>query len=306
MSDKLKGFSYRIAPFLASFFLLLLAALLFWQNAEVQKAASRAYRVCLGSLVPTLFPFMILGDLWNRIAPSPVSRSSKQAPFPFFRSLGRCVLQGAFLGFPIAAAAATAEVERNRCSLLWGAKALLLSNNPGPAFLIAGVGAGLFKSWRLGALFYLCNWFSSALTLLLLNRWISVSKAHTSAPAKDDALSMRMRYHAINMLSVCGCVLFFSIICGVLSAVLPTTLSNIIVSLSEIGSAAAFFSAVNTQASLLFFAFATGFGGFSVFLQTLPYLSALGLSPKTYFIYKALQGGILTCLIALALRFPSF
>ena len=154
--------------------LLPLAAALLLRPEAALAGARRGLDLCLGSVVPSLFPMMTVTALLLRLGAAEVLHPLF-APFmgPLFRLRGACaapLLMGMVGGYPVGAAAAADLYRRGLCTRGEAERLLAFCNNCGPAFLLSYVGAGRFGSPLTGCRLYLIHIAAALLSGLVLCR----------------------------------------------------------------------------------------------------------------------------------------
>ncbi|MBP3436924.1 MAG: hypothetical protein J6K61_03325 [Clostridia bacterium] len=289
-------------PLLSFSLFLLIGFCLFWVFRyidAVSSAVSSALSVCIGSIIPSIFPFLILSEFLTKTVEGKRFFSICARPFSFlFRvsERGACAyLGGLLLGFPIGAkqiaeAYEAKEIEKSEAEHL-----LLFSNNTGPAFVVGCLG-GLFGSFQKGVLLYIGQCVISLLCGIFLSlkrkRPTFAKERKTVALSSSFSLAEAIPRAAIQMLSICGYVLFFSALSSLLFPLYFCPYGKaFILSLLEIGTASSFIArAPLSLFSLPFAAFAICFSGLSVYFQGKELWEKASLRCPYYLPCKLLQG----------------
>ena len=155
-----------LAPFLAGLCLLLLLLI----NAEAATVGvRRGVSLCLETLLPSLFPFLVVSEWLVR---SNVGEWLGRYPGrPLCRLLGlsergaAALLLGLLCGFPVGTVAAVSYCKRGEMSEAELRRLVLFINNPGTGFLIGAVGRSLFGNEAAGVVLFLSvynGFYSSA------------------------------------------------------------------------------------------------------------------------------------------------
>lgn len=270
-------------------------------------------RLCATSVIPSLFPFMVIsellvasgfGNFFGKLLGAPIGKI-----FGVSGEASTALLLGTVCGFPVGAKTAISLYDRGRISKQEAERLMIFCNIPSSGFLISAVGVSLYSSHRFGVFLLVSALFSSLLTGLIA-RFLHPRPIHqgaNSAPLSLPAIGVATFTSAIaaataSVLSVCACVVFFTSIIGCLahtlgatsfSPVLEALLFSIFEISSGIGAAASVESAV-TSAALC--GFAVGWSGLSVHFQILSLGADRGISFTPYFASKLLQG--ILCAIA--------
>ena len=276
--------------------LFLLAALLLSSGAAAE-GCRRALAVCARLIVPSLFPFFVLsfyctalglpGVLGHLLAPAAMRLYGISGPG------ASALLIGLTGGYP-AGAAYIADMEKSGAVSTAEAKRLLaFCNNSGPAFLVGAVGIGIFHSAAAGLLLYAVHAAAALLTGLFFRRrtrFDDIPPVFLDAADPAAALSDAVRRSVAAVLNICGFVVCFSVLlavldgggtlsllCGFLSVnfgwALPVSRA-LLAGFLELGSGTAALEGLAlSPPTLALAAFLTGWGGLSVYFQTLSLLS---------------------------------
>ena len=250
-----------------------LLILLFPQQAS--EGVRGAMQLCFDSLIPALFPFLILTRILlssgaARILGIPLSPLCRLLHIR--RTEAGCAVAIGFLGGFAAAGCSIDALYRD--GKLTGRQAELLLCScacEGPAFVIAAVGSGMLGSIEVGVLLFISLVPASLLSAIIIARFLPSDpyapslekKEHTAQHGASifvDAVSSSVDA----ILRICGFVLFFGLLQGLLSVFsLPDSLSSLLLALLEVSTGCRTASALG--------------GAPAVLLCTLS-LSALGLS----------------------------
>lgn len=294
--------------FLYSF---LFFGLLFHAETTV-KAMLRGLSICAFTVIPSLFPFMVLSELLThsatagRLLKRPASLFSKVFKLPpsaFF-----AFLFGSLCGFPIGARTVAILFQKGAISQKEAARLLVFCNNTGPAFVVAGIGSTLLGSVKIGLLLYAAQ-ILSAVFLAFFATPRHLSNAFKAVPFQLErrSLAEAISNSAVAALKVVGFISFFSTISILVSDFLKNELLLCIISsFLEVGFAT--FTVANTGFSLVLklalLSFSISFAGLSVHLQARAFFEEF---PVRFYIYLfgKLCHGVLSALLTLLL-FPLF
>lgn len=265
--------------------------------------------LAVNRLIPSLFPFMVIADIiassgacdaLARLSGrtfSSVFGISREGALPFFL--------GMLLGFPIGIRSAVLLYDSGRICKAELLRLSLFTSIPSPAFFISAVGEGLFGSWIFGLTLYIIAFLVSVLIGVFsrfffkeYEREYSCSrsvaeKATSGAGLFLDAVSSS----ALSLLSISAFVVFFSMLCEVLEALLPSELffgspylHTLFLGLLEMTGGAARASAYGAEGAPLAAAI-LGFSGISVLCQFAFFCKSGGFSVKPYFLSKLFSAG---------------
>lgn len=307
------------------FFLLcaLSAALLLFRPAPAMEAVREALRLCSETIVPSLFPFLVLSALLTALLPTAaLDRFLSPLMRPLFRLSGNCgaVLALGFTGgYPVGVRTTAALYRQGQLNRSEAQRLLSFCNNSGPGFLLGVVGIGVFSSAAVGLRLYVVH-IAAALLVGFLFRFFGGKDpfaAHRPKPVFcQSAQSLPQLFtEAVTgsffaVLNICAFVLFFMIALRLLSLTgllhllaaalemllapfgmtehLATALFAGFLELST--GAACMQGAPLTPGTAALAAFLLGWGGLSVHCQSLLFLLETDLSCKPYLVGKFLQG----------------
>lgn len=173
--------------------------------------AQEGIRLCLKTVIPSLFPFIVLSILLTG------SLSGKKIPFLRWvcRFTGipegaESILLSGFLGgYPLGAQLIGAAHESGSLSHRDARRMLAFCNNAGPAFLF-GMAASVFPSLKMGWMLWGIHIVSALLVAFFLpgKSRNTVSPSPGSAPTTAAVLSAAIRA----MATICGWVILFRVI----------------------------------------------------------------------------------------------
>ena len=319
---KRKKFSLTLGQLCFGWFSLF-CLLLILRNAEIAiEYMNRGLRLCAKTVIPALFPFMVISELIvsggiGTLLLRPVSRPLKR----LFRlpEEGCCtVILGMLCGFPVGAKCAVSALERGTLTREEAERVLLFSSNPSSAFLINAVGVSLWGNRRFGTLLWIASLISQ-LTVGLLFTHLTYKKEakiassdtsfHSASLSGIKLFTEAVRSSCFGMLLICAYVIFFSALVGTLNLMLEqfgatATVKAILFGVFELsgGMSAAASLSVPLVGALLC-AFAAGWSGLSVHCQLLSICDGHGLHLKRYLVAKLLQSALCVLLVWLFLRF---
>lgn len=301
--------------FLLSF--LNLAVFLVSFPRESISVAKDAVYLCLNTVIPSLFPFLIFSSFFFQSGIGSVcGRFFAPLMRPLFNLPGSgaaAFVLGTVSGYPIGAVSAAKLYLSGQCTKAEAERMCAFCNNSGPLFIMSVVGTQFLGNTSLGILLYVSHIISALLTGILLKNLGSreqYPKNRLCAAPKQtskgvfSSLGDVMDSSCLTMLKICGFVVFFS----VFAVSLPKSpISPFFHSILEITGGIKEISSLSFSYSLKLplISFFIAFSGISVLLQVSSVISSCGLSLKTYFWGKILQGGISAIITTALLRiFP--
>jgi hypothetical protein len=235
-------------------------------------------RLCVRSLIPCLFPFLVLNGLLIHLGfPEIVGRGIGKKVGKRLGVQPHCVsavVIGLLCGFPSGAAAAYVIRKKGLCCDDDFQRTVLLSSIPAPAFSIVTVGMGLFGDPKVGGILWLISLGAS----LVMGAFEGNRSRSTVSPAVEAVLAPRpfmlslsdsLKEGANAMLSICGAVIFFSVLSGFLHLLpIPFFLQCILTSALELSSGVAICaSSLSRPLAFVTIAWAMSWSGLSVHAQ---------------------------------------
>ena len=272
-------------------------------------AAAEALGLCGRSVIPALFPFLVLSTLLVSLDFGElVSPWFAGLMTPLFRlpgSAGSALALGLAGGYPIGAQTAVQLYREGVLTRAETERLLAFCNNSNPVFLISVLGAGVFGSVRAGVWLWLIHILAALLTGLAFRRsgesgppQYVTRNSPSRGPSLFAALVEAVRGGLTGMLSVCAFVIFFYVLASPLAS-LGGRLGPLLVGLTELFSLTPLLPADGFGFVLA--AGCAGWGGLSVLCQTAAVLDGSGLRLRSCLAGKLLQG-LLSAGLALALR----
>ncbi len=283
-----------------SFLIFFVAFLLLRFPETAAQGISDGIDLSLGTLIPTLYPFMVLSGLivelrlFNRI---PVVLN-KLSSFLFALD-GKC-LGAVFLsmigGLPLGCKMTSEMYENGEISRSQGRRMLLFCYCCGPAFTISSVGLYMLGSKKAGVIIY-ASLILSSLTVGILSRFFEDEDGiyHRPPGSKNGesfsvSLVRSVSKGSSGILSICGWVILFSAV-------------NRLVEILSLDSSASFFLSCILEVTngtyiasgilpLPIIAGIIGFGGLCGHCQVMPYAVKLRLKYK-FFLTSRIIGGAL-------------
>ncbi len=295
---------------------LLLGLLLF--PAEAADGAAQALRLCATSVIPALFPYMVLCRLLSARSRLPAGLTQRlSGPMQRLFGVGGNVLSPLLLsylgGYPIGVVSVCAQYRAGLLQRGEVERALRFCNNSGPAFFLGILGGQIFRDRRAGLLLYCIHILSGLLVGMATALPADDSNAIPPVSAQQrpgfgSALLSAIEESCAALLQICGLVLSFRVLLrlgaavGLLSA-LPSAAQAVLIGSLELTSG--LLSLAPTRSAFVLAAFLMGWGGLCVQMQASSIYRPLGLHPRGCLLCKLLHG-LLSAGIALlcCLRSP--
>ena len=269
--------------------------LMFLFSKPIEESIIRGMSLSALRIIPTLFPFMILSDLWicslssedNNVLFKCISRFLGIS----YESVNSLVI-GIFCGFPLGVKSAV-ELYKNK----------LISNNelqhiipiinmPSIAFVISGVGAGIYKSTLIGVFLYFSTLAASILVACFDHTKRKKSPKSIFIIKQNFNLVESIKKAGASSITIASYIIFFSGVIGMLSAITNNPLISTLISTTlEVGNSVSMIGSSNLLPciKLPLTSFALGFSGFSVHFQAFAFLPK-EISKSEYLLKKLLIG----------------
>ncbi len=298
---------------------LFVAVCLLMLHPDLSSAAvKRGLHICSSSVLPSLFPFFVLSNLWMTLGYS--ARISRSASKPFSNifhlpgAAASALLLGMTGGYPVGAQSVVQLYETKQISKQDAEHLLSFCNNAGPAFLLGVVGGGLFHSVKVGLYLWLIHLTSAVLVGILLRNQKQNPFIKPEEPRIEisfvSAFNQAIRFAGSITLQVCTFILFFSFVTEYLCHFLPNTVSStVLISSLELTSAVKLLSETALSYEQLFVAsaFLVGWGGLCVHSQSISAIHKTDLSVRHYVLGKILHAAFSTaiaCIVSISVKFP--
>lgn len=279
--------------------------------------AQDAINICFEMIIPTLFPFFICsGILIYSGFCEVLARLFRFCMMPLFKvnpAGSSAFVLGIVSGYPLGAVTAGELYSNKYLSKTEAERLLAFCNNSGPLFILGSVGAAIYTNMRFGIALYVCH-ILAALTVGFIFRFYKrkdftrptaavTSPERSTGEIFDIALQTAIR----NILTVCGAVVFFSIISRIAIDMLPLkdTADAIVSGVVEFvtGTLKVSQLSVPIAQKLIITSFIVGFAGLSVHAQVIAVIARYGLNLLPYFIGKLLHGIIAAFYMLIYLHF---
>ena len=248
------------------FFFLLIA-----NHQTLEETARASLFFAAKSLIPILFPFAVLSRFILTASLLPCQNKLLQKTASLFHlspNLLPAYLLGLFCGFPLGAYAAASLYEAGLCEEKAAHRSASLSNNASVAYLY---GAATLFPHPHAAIILLASQTAATLFISLFSQKQPVSFVQelNEPPSYLSLLADAIGKAGSAMLSLASFVVFFAVVTKALLLVgMPPCITLFLEPTSAVRYAAGLSQTLGTPLSLALAAFALGFSGISVILQT--------------------------------------
>lgn len=262
-----------------------------------------AVDLCLNSVVPSLFPFLICSGFFSATGAATVcSRYLSPLMKPLFGLPGCSAMAftlGIVSGYPIGAVCAADLYSSGQCTKNEAERMCAFCNNSGPLFIMSVIGCNFLGNLQAGRYLYIAH-ILSAIILGVLLRFYKTSSAGSpqkhlppkEVPAPKNIVAILgsvMDTSVFTMLKICGFVVFFTVFAESLP---KSCFSPFLHSILEITGGIKQLSllSMDFDSKMCIISFFAAFSGISVLLQVGAITSKYGISLVPYVTGKILQG----------------
>ncbi len=276
---------------------LVLCGVLVWflaDAAQIRTAAAEALSLCARSVIPALFPFLVITVLVPLGFGQWIARYgwSDDVAVPLARLPAALLLLGLVGGYPIGARTAAELYPERLLTRHEAARLLTFCNNSNPVFFISVLGVGVFGSVRAGVWLRSFHLLSALLVGMLFRGGSSTPRQRSSPSFSCRSVSLAgafvdaVKGAATSMLAVCGFITLFYVLAQPFAA-LGGYLAPALVGLVELFSLTPLLPA--DRLGFILAAALSGWGGLSVLAQTAAVLDGTGLPLRRCLVGKASQ-----------------
>lgn len=292
-----------------------ISALYFMNVRAVTDGVRDGLAVCGGTLVPSLFPFMVLCSFlvqsrWIDAVSRPFAWFSMRV-LRLDAPLGGVFVLSLVGGYPIGSRMLAELVRQGRASPRTAERMLCFCVNAGPAFLITAVGARMIGSAKAGVYLFAAQ-TAASVALAALTAFFDKKRGQNA----EEPVCLRpvlpsfvtaVKGTSESMLSVCGFVTLFSAIISLADiSGLAALIKRLLFFVPEPVTAAAVNGVLEVTLgcarcpdiegglSLLVACALCSFGGLSVMAQALFFFNGLSVSPRRYLLTRPVHM-ILSC-----------
>ncbi len=278
---------------------------------DTANGIKQGFQLLGNSLIPALFPFMVLSSYISESNISRIISKFFEKPFnKIFRTSGYGIVPlvlGLLGGYPVGAKTVAEFYTEGKISRNDAGRLLYWCINPSPAFAVTAVGTFMLGNTGSGFLLY-ASCVLASLTIGFFCRFLSNGEISQIKEAENDPnrniFVKSVSNGSEGMFSVCGWVLTFSVLSSLCEALkLPYTLSCIIKSVGEVTTGCK--NALSAELSIPVIAGILGFGGFAVICQCATYSSVCKTEMKFLMCSRLLNASLSAIYCSLLLKiFP--
>lgn len=287
-----RGIGLSVAVYLGIFFLIVF-------SAELAEGIRRGLDLCWRLLIPSTFLFLAVSNFltstpagdWIARPFAPLSRLLR-IPRPAMT----IVVLSLVGGYPVGAKLLTDAVRRGALPARTADRMLAFCVNCGPAFLITGIGVGIFRNLSSGVVIYL----SQIIACLAVGCLSGIGKAAdpwnaprtgtaSGPPSPSRTLVCSVNEATRTMATICAFVTAFSALLSAASlplSRLPGDAGRLVFGLLEVTAGCSGLPELTACNPLLAAVVFTAFGGICVILQICAILHGSGISLRTFLLWR--------------------
>ncbi|MDR0931020.1 MAG: hypothetical protein LBM38_04690 [Clostridiales bacterium] len=267
--------------------------------------ASNAIDACINVLVPSLLPFIIVSKIViNTPLPRLAARRLECVMRPIFGVSGAGafpLIIGLLSGYPLGAKVVLDMYKKGSLSYKDAEKLISFCNNSGPLFIIGAIGVGCFNSVKAGVMVYIAHVISAIVLGIGIRCKCGRGGSCRERAGVAEGVAKNVANGTIDfgeaildgvktMALICGYVIFFGAIIGVLTPivyVLPTSIAGLISGIIEMTTGIMMLA--GKWSCLPLITFLVTFGGISVFMQ-IKGIVGNTFSMRVFIVRKLIQG----------------
>ncbi len=300
-----------IVKYIAGAFLLFSLAFILLKFPENSADGVRnGIELCLEVLVPTLYPFMIISNIF--INSGIIDRTPliiRRVMNYLFRLPGECasvILFSIIGGLPVGARMTHKLYDKKVISLNQSQRMLYFCINPGPAFVISTVGHYMFGSKEIGFLIYI-SLVASSLTVGIMSRFLNDDKEPIRLNNENiynkNILQSSVSEASKSIITVCSWVVAFSCITEIIAKLSVSETTKIFLQCITEMTNGCRISAENFRIPIV--AGVIGFSGICGHFQIMDSIAAVNLKYKYFLAGRIINGSIATIYCSFLLKwFP--
>ncbi len=279
-------------------------------SGRITGAVIEGMRIGALTVLPSTFPFMIVSDLYYAYGyPERIGILGKFAKRVLHlpKRCVRALLLGNLAGFPIGAKIAAELYTGGGIDKKNAEKLIAYSNNPSIPFVVACVGDTLFGDIKIGIFLLIIIYISTIITAIIYRGRSTHIQYSEDISNHSFSFVSSVKSAGLCAISILSFIVTFYVLISVIRVYIKNEyILSFIASMLELASAVTITSSLTLPITLKIsiIAFALGFGGISVMMQTAIFTSPSSLSLLPYLKIK-LTEGLLSALFTF-LTFPLF
>ncbi len=271
--------------------LSLAAIMLLFFPKIASDGAYNGVNICLKSLIPSLFPFLVLSLFLTESGISKIIFKIPSILLSKISGLDKDLCDIFFLGmvggYPSSAKNLSTLCKNKKISPQSAEVMLNFCTNAGPSFLISAVGSKMFLSDSVGAILFVSSVMSSFTLIFVYARKIKKNENHITTlrnTTLSSSLVSSVKGSCGAMCTICAFVILFSVFAAFIPSIdsefsLP---KGIFIGIFEVTSGVMIVAEDISLLRVLISSALCGFGGLCVVFQICAIFSEVGLSIKGF------------------------
>lgn len=280
-------------------FFIFMSIIIFVVNINTSiKSVIEGCKLCLNSIIPTLFPFSVICNLLIQydgiLLFSKILGPLFCKPLKLSKSCSFSLAASFLCGYPLGARYATDLYELKYINKTEYIRLLNIATNCGPIFIIGTIGYSFLNDLASGYLLLIANYLSVIIMALITKKNESINSRKTLSENKNNinfgvALKTSIENALNTTLTVCGFILIFSIIISILN---KNSINIFLLGTIEItkGAKLISMSSFTYPIKLGLISFLCSFSGLCIILQSASFFSKHNISIAKYTFLKFIQG----------------
>ena len=248
-------------------------------------------------VIPSSLPFMVISDFYIAYGRPENLRAIRRVFEQIFGLSSVCLapfICGNVGGFPIGAKMTSELYSQGVITRSEAERLTALSNNPSCAFIIGGVGLGIYGDARVGFLLLISVYTATAICGILTRSNSANNHLSNVNIGQSFDFVASVKRAGMTAISIISFISIFSAVNGIIKKRIKNAfLICLFSSVSEVTNAIKIFSEYSVSApefALTLSAFSLGFGGVCVGLQSSVFTSSAGIKMRKYYAIKLLEG----------------
>lgn len=284
---------------------------MFLYSDECRKGISNGLVLCIKTLVPSLFMYMILASYISGSKAGIYMGAIFSKPIEKFLKLPKIsasiILLSLVGGYPIGAKCIASAFDNKLLTKTQAKKLALFSVCSGPGFVLSFVSISLYNNKQIGIILLISQFISFFINVLIVAAVIKNEDyiyPEISHNINNCDFSKAVQQGCVATLNMCSMVIVFSSIISVLEKVLINHqfIKDILILFLEVTTAC---SKLYSKYPLYVISFAIGFSGICVHFQIFSILKKIEINKPLFFLFRIIQGITCACLTyTLLIFFP--
>ena len=314
-SSSLKEYSYIGSVIIAMFLVFIFAFMFLKFPQETGNGIKSGLSLCFSSVIPSLFPFMIISSFFSESSLCSIFASAfKRATRLIFDLPGICtsvILFSMFGGFPVGASMTGSLFEKKLISNSQAQRLLMFCVCPGPAFVISAVGVSMLGSKKGGIIIYVSLVISALLTGFISRFLVEEDKNEElflNTPVKKGSYSQALVNSVSksigSIIHICGWIALFSALISLNDVLIRNNnIKEMLTCILEVTNGC---KASAGKIPLSFIAGIIGWGGICTHFQIMPDVIKIKMKLWLFALFRFINAVISTVVCRLlVLAFPT-